>query len=122
MRSRIATDKFRIGQHVRISKEKMKFTKAAEHNFSFEIYRIVKVIHRRPRVVYELQDPNGTPIDGQFYSEKLALVRITSRTTYKINKVLHKRVRRVILEVIVSWQGYGPGFDSCIQAARGKNI
>ena len=54
---------------VRISKEKMKFTKAAGHNFSTDIFTIVKVIHRRPRVVYELEDLNGTPIDGQFYSE-----------------------------------------------------
>jgi hypothetical protein len=37
---------------VRISKEKMRFAKAAEHNISTEIFRIVKVIHRRPRVVY----------------------------------------------------------------------
>ena len=87
LRVRIATAKFRVGHHVRISKDKMKFAKAAEHNFSTEIFRIVKVIHRRPRVVYELEDLNGTPIDGQFYSEKLTPVRITSRTTYKINNI-----------------------------------
>jgi hypothetical protein len=88
LRVRVATAKFRVGQHVPIRKEKMKFAKAAEHNFSTEIFRIVKIIHRRPRVVYELEDLNGAPIDGQFYSEKLTLVRITSRTTYKINNIL----------------------------------
>ena len=67
-RVRFATAKFRVGQHVRISNEKMKFAKAAEHNFSTEIFRIVKVIHRRPRVVWELVDVNDTPIDRQFYS------------------------------------------------------
>ena len=94
-------------QHVRISKEKIKFAKAAEHNFSTEIFRNVKVIHRRPRVVYELEDLNGTPIDGQFYCEELTPVRISSRTTYKIHKILNKRVRRGIPEVLFSWQGYG---------------
>ena len=49
-RVRLATSKIRVGQHVRISKEKMRFAKAAEHNISTEIFRIVKVIHRRPRV------------------------------------------------------------------------
>jgi len=78
---RVATANFRVGQHVRISKEKMKFAKAAEHNFSTEIFLIVKVIHRWPRVVYELEDLNGTPIDGQFYCEELTPVRITSQTT-----------------------------------------
>ena len=100
MRVRVATSTFRVGQHVRISKEKMKFAKAAEHNFSTEIFRIFKVIHRR--VVYELEDLNGTPIDGQFFSEELTPVRISSRTTYKINKILNKGVRRGIPEVLVS--------------------
>ena len=90
LRVRVARSKFRVGQHVRISKEKMKFAKAAEHNFSTEIFRIVKEIHRRPRVVYELEDLNGTPIDGQFYSEELTPVRITTQTTYKINKILDR--------------------------------
>jgi uncharacterized protein YggE len=74
----------------------MKFAKAAEHNFSTEIFRIVKVIHRRPQVAYELEDLNGTPIDGQFYSEELTPVSITIRKTYKINKILDKMVRRGI--------------------------
>ena len=72
-------------QHVRISKKIMKIAKAAEHNFSTEKFRIVKVNQRRPRAVYELEDLNGTPIDGQFYKEELTSVRITSRTNYKID-------------------------------------
>ena len=68
----------------------MKFAKAAKHNFNTEIFRIVKAILRRPRVVYEIEDLNGTPIDGQFYSEELTLVRITSRTTYRIDKIMDR--------------------------------
>ena len=104
LRVRVATAKFRVGQHVCISKEKMKFAKATEHNFSTEIFRIVKVIHRRPQFVYDLEDLKGTQIDAQFYSEELTPVRITSRTTYKINKILDKRVGLGIPELIVSWQ------------------
>jgi len=43
-RVRVAKVKFRVGQYVRISKEKMKFAKGAEQNFSTEIFRIAKVI------------------------------------------------------------------------------
>ena len=71
---------------MRICNEKLKFAKAAEHNFSTDIFKIVKVIDRHPRAVYELEDLNDTPIDGQFYKEELTHVRITSRTTYKIDK------------------------------------
>jgi len=45
---------FRLGQHVRISKEKMRFAKAAEQNFKTEIFSVAKLIDRRPRVVYKL--------------------------------------------------------------------
>ena len=56
---------------MRTSKEKVKFAKFAEHNFTTEIFRIVKVIDRIPRPVYELEDLDGTQIDGQFHQEEL---------------------------------------------------
>jgi len=59
-RVRIAKAKFPAGQHVLISKVKMKFAKGAEQNFSTEIFRIAKVIERRPRPLYELEDLNGS--------------------------------------------------------------
>ena len=101
-RSRIRTvrPKFRVGQTVRISK-KMKFAKRYEQNFSTEIFRIAKVIERSPRPVYELEDLNKTPIDGQFYQEELTPVSVTSHTQYKIDKILERRVRRGITEYLV---------------------
>ena len=45
-------------------------SKLAEHNFCNEICRMIIVIHRRPRAIYELEDLNGTPIDFLFYQEK----------------------------------------------------
>ena len=57
-------------QHVLFSKEKIRFAKAAEQNFSTEIFRVAKVIDSRPRVVYEHENLNGTPIEGQLYLEE----------------------------------------------------
>ena len=51
---------------MRISKEKGKFAKSAEQNFSSEIFRIVKVIPRTSRPVYELEDLNKQPIQALF--------------------------------------------------------
>jgi len=114
--------KFRVGQHVRISKEKMKFAKGYEQNFSTEIFRIAKVIDRKPRPLYELVDLNKTPIDGQFYQEELTPVQVSRRTQFKIDKILEKRVRRGITEYVVRWRGYLKDFDSWIPASGLKHV
>jgi len=67
-------------------------SKGAEQNFSRAIFRIIKVIKRIHVPVYEREDLNKTPIEGQFYQEKLIAVRITKQTVYKIHKILDKRV------------------------------
>jgi hypothetical protein len=46
--------KFKVGQNVRISKEKLKFAKGGEQNYTTEIFKRLKVVFRIPRTVYEL--------------------------------------------------------------------
>ena len=50
---------------------KNKFAMGSEQKNEDKIYRIVKVIRRTPRPVYELEDQNGTLVEGQFYGEGL---------------------------------------------------
>jgi len=66
---RLGKLKFREGQHVRISKEKVKFAKGGEQNYATEIFKLRKVVHRTPRPVFELEDLRGREIEGQFYTE-----------------------------------------------------
>jgi len=109
---RSPTATFCVKQHVCVSKEKIKFAKAAEHNFSTEIFRITKLNDRRPRALYELEDINSTLIDGQFYQKELTHLRITSQTPYNIDKILDKRVRGGIGEYIVRCRDYSRDFVS----------
>jgi hypothetical protein len=50
-RARTAKARFSVGQHVRISKQKMKFAKGGEQNYTTEIFQIVKMIPRSSRPV-----------------------------------------------------------------------
>jgi hypothetical protein len=84
----------------------MIFAKGSEQNYRTEIFKFIKVIRKIPRPVYELEDLNQTPIDGQFYAEELTLVRISKRTAYQIDEILDRRFRRGIVEYLVKWRGY----------------
>jgi hypothetical protein len=81
----------------------MIFAKGSEQNFSTEIFKIIKVIRKSPRPVYEMEDLHQTPIDGQFYAEELTPVRISKRTTLETDKIVCRRVRRGILEYLFKW-------------------
>jgi hypothetical protein len=97
----IAKPRYRVGQHVRISKEKMKFAKGGEQNYTMEVFRIIKVIRRTPGPVYELEDLNHKVIYGQFYNEELTPVQISKRTTFKVDKIKDTRIRCGIREYLV---------------------
>jgi transposase InsO family protein len=115
---------YKQGQPVRIAKEKFKFAKGFEQNFSSEIFKISKVIKHSPQPVYELCDLNDSVIDGHFYNYELTPVKITSSTIYDIDKILGSRLRAGIRQYLVRWKGYGPDFDSWINAfsVKKKNI
>ena len=100
----------------------MKFSKASEQNCTDEIFRIVKVIRKTPRPVYELDDLNRTLIEGQFQIEELTPVRVTKSSVYKIDKILDKRYTNGILEYLIHWKGYREDFDSWVPEATVKNI
>ena len=109
---RRAAVRFRIDNHVRISKVKLKFAKGSEQIYTTDIFRISKVVCRDPRPIYELQDLLGKHIDGQFYAKELTPALVTKATTYGIDKILRTRGRGDSLEYLLRWRGYGPEFDS----------
>jgi len=61
-------------------------------------------------------------MEGQFYGQVLTPVRISKQTTYKVDEILDKRVRRGIREYLDRWGGYIKDFDSWIPAASAKDI
>jgi hypothetical protein len=66
IKTRVVKPKYSAGQHVRLSREKMRLAKAGEQSFSTELFLVTNVVKRRSRPVYESEDLKNTLIDGQF--------------------------------------------------------
>ena len=59
---------------MRVSKEKLPFTKGYKQNFTDEMFEIVKNATLNPPT-YNLRDPNREKLLGKFYQAELILVR-----------------------------------------------
>ena len=74
--------KFKVGNFLRITKEKVKFAKGYEQNVSKEIFRVVKIVPLVPQPVYEISDLLNRPIEGQFYNYELGKVVVSPQTEF----------------------------------------
>lgn len=90
--------KFRVGDHVRISKYKGVFEKGYTPNWSTEIFKIIKVQNTKP-FSYILEDARQRPILGAFYTEELQKTR--NPEIYLIENVLKTKGN----SIYVKWLG-----------------
>ena len=82
--SNIKDFKFKVGDHVRISKYKSIFAKDCKRNWPEDIFFIEKL-----KILYRgdvISDPNGKEIDKTFYEQELQKINV------KDIKVIQKKV------------------------------
>ena len=98
--------KFKVGDHVRISKYKNIFTKGYMPNWSEEIFIIKKIKNTVPWT-YAINDLNGEEIISTFFENEL---QKTDQKEFRIEKVLKKKGHKLY----VKWKGYDNSFNSRI--------
>ena len=98
--------KFKVGDHVRISKYRNIFSKASTKNWSKEILIIRKIKNTVPWT-YAISDLNGEPIAGSFYEKEL---QKTSQEKFRIEIVLKRKSDKLY----VKWKGYDNSFNNQI--------
>ena len=76
---------FEIGDIVRLNLSKDTFKKSYEGNWSRTLYKITKVLKTIP-YTYNIEDLDGEPIEGSFYSEELLKSQSTSNDNYLVGK------------------------------------
>lgn len=95
---RLAKPKYKVGDSVRISKERMVFSKGYRATFSSEVFTIHQVLSTTP-ITYKITDLNNRLILGCFYEPELLKVKTD---LYLVEKVL-KRKKGLSL---VKFKGY----------------
>ena len=98
--------KFKVGDHVRISKYKNIFAKGYTPNWSEKVFVIKKVKNKVPWT-YIINDFNGEEIIGTFYEEEL---QKTNLKEFRIEKVIKRKGDKLY----VKWEGYNNSFNSWI--------
>ena len=98
--------KFKVNDHVRISKYKNIFAKGYVPNWSEEVF-IVNEIKNTVPWTYTISDLNNKPITGTFYEKEL---QKTNQKEFRIEKILKRKGDRLY----VKWKEYDNSFNSWI--------
>ena len=98
--------KFKVGDHVRISKYKNIFAKGYTPNWSEEIF-VIKEIQNTVSWTYIINDLNGEEIIGTFYEKELQKI---NQQEFRIEKVMKKKGNKLY----VKWKGYDNSFNGWI--------
>ena len=98
--------KFKVGDHVRISKYKTIFAKGYVPNRSEEVFIVNEITNAVPWT-YTINDLNGKKVIGTFYEKEL---QKTNQKEFRIEKILKRKGDKLY----VKWKGYDNSFNSWI--------
>lgn len=106
---------FKVGDIVKISAYKHCFAKGYRPNWTYEIFKVKKVVRRRP-LVYIIEDMDGEEIKGTWYTDELQKVSADETTEFRIDEIIRTRGTGTKKQLFVKWQGYPEKFNSWIYA------
>lgn len=113
--------RFKVGDHVRITKAKGTFVKGYVQNWTREVFVIADRRVKTPRITFELKDLAGEDITGTFVAEQLQKVK--KPETFLIEKVIRSRKKKgKQKEYLVKWAGYPESFNIWVPEKDLQNI
>ena len=98
--------KFKVNDHVRISKYKNIFAKGYVPNWSEKVF-VVNEIKNTVPWTYTINDLNGEKFVGTFYEKEF---QKTNQKEFRIEKVLKRKGDKLY----VKWKGYDNSFNKWI--------
>ena len=98
--------KFKVGDHVRISKYRNIFAKGYAPNWSEDVFVIKRIKNTVPWTSI-ISDLNGEEIVGSFYEKEL---QKANQKEFRIEKIIKRRGNNLYIK----WKGYNNSFNSWI--------
>ena len=108
---KIKKSQFSVGDDVRISRVKGIFEKEMENNFSYEVFKIDKILDTDP-VTYKLKDYNREVLEGSFYSQELLKTKLPDY--YEVEKVLEAKKVGKKQKSFVKFVGWNKSYNAWI--------
>ena len=103
-----------VGDTVRISKQKGKFSRGYKEQSQLEIFKIYEIKTKSKIPMYYLETYDGSEkIKGGFYDFELTKV---ANDVFRVEKVLRTRKKNNIVEHLVKWKGFNDTYNSWIPA------
>jgi len=111
---------YKIGDFVRIAKQKNTFSRGYQPQSQIEIFRIQKISSNKRIPLYYLSNYDQTEnIEGGFYEFELTPVNIE---TFRIEKILKRRKYRGENQIYVKWLGYSDKYNQWIPESDANQI
>ena len=116
--------RFKVGDTVKLSYNRSRFDRAYDDMWTDENFVITERNVDQNIAQYSIKDYNNDPVKGRFYEAELQKVNVAndSNPIYKIEKILKKRTKRGIKEVLVKWDGWSSKFNSWIAETEVQDI
>ena len=113
--------KFQINDAVRVKLFDNTFKKDYEIKFSQQIYFVSSRSSPYDVNRYMLKTFSNVPVKGSYSESELQKVIINKDTSFRVEKVLSRKVEGGVKLVKVRWEGYDSNFDSWIEASELKS-
>ena len=104
--SNVTTPKFKVGDHVRISKYRNIFAEESIKNWSEKVFIVSKIKDTAPWT-YVISDLNGRKIAGSFYEKELQKPNQNEQKTEKV-------IKRKRNKLYIKWKGFDNSLNSWI--------
>ena len=109
--------KFKVGDEVRVAKQKGKFSRGYNETSNQEIFRIYKINTKLKIPMYILETYDGKEIiNGAFYDFELTKV---TGDVFRIEKIIKTRkTKDGITQHYVKWKGFNDNYNSWIDSSN----